>query len=308
MNARSRWGAAALFLTAALALVPANAGGLVKTPAPANAGGLVKTPAPAAPQYTADEVAQREAWEKFLATADIVKSEPIGEGVTHPWKLYLKAGDVEKKAAWKNPTGLQHWKYEIAAYRLDKLLGLNMLPPAVEREFNGKRGALLLWVDSKTSLLKLVEDNEKARKEGRKEEPPPEFEEIVGRGKYITRIWDCLVANEDRTQENILYSADWRTLLIDHSFAFRSSAEYTDQLVYGRNGLKKYENGDPILIKQAPRELVDRIRALDFETVKKAVGSTLTTKEINSVLGRKKILVAEIEEMAKLIGESKFYF
>ncbi len=264
--------------------------------------------AQASAQYKADEVAMRETWEKFLLAADIVKSEPIGEGVTRPWKFTLREGDVEKKAAWKNATGLQNWKYEIAAYRLDKLLGLNMLPPTIERAFDGKRGALMLWVDSKTSLLKLVEDNKKARKEGRKEEPPPRFEEIVGRGKYITRIWDCLVANEDRTQENVLYSADWRTLLIDHSFAFRSSDEYADRLVYGKNGIKKYESGDPILIKQAPRELVDRIRALDVEAVRKAVGSYLTMREIDSVLARKKILVAEIEEMAKLIGEAKFYF
>jgi hypothetical protein len=284
MNARFRWSAAPLVLAAALAA------------------------AVAAPQYKADEVAQRESWEKFLATADITRAEPIGEGVTHPWKLYLKAGDVEHKAAWKNPSTLQKWRYEIAAYRLDKLLDLNLLPPTVEREYNGKRGSLVLWVDSKTSLLKLVEDNEKARKEGRPEEPPPSFEEIVGRGKYITRIWDCLIANEDRTQENILYSADWRTLLIDHSYAFRSSAEYSDRLVYGKNGLKKYESGDLILIKQAPRELVNRIRALDFEAIQKAVGSYLTAQEIHSVLARKKILVAEIEDMAKLIGEAKFYF
>ena len=265
-------------------------------------------PGMAARQYRADEVAQREPWEKFLLTAAIVKAERIGEGVTHPWKFILAEGNIEKRAAWKDATGLQNWKYEIAAYRLDKLLGLNMLPPTVEREFKGRRGAVILWVDSKTSLLKLAEDNEMARKEGRKEEPPLVFKESVDRGKYITRIWDCLIANEDRTQENVLYSDDWRTLLIDHSFAFRSSDEYTNRLVYGRNGIKTYESGDPVLIKQAPRELVDRIRALDVEAVRTAVGPYLTMPEIRSVLARKKLLVAEIEEMAKLIGEAKFYF
>jgi hypothetical protein len=232
----------------------------------------------AGPQYKPSEVAQREAWEGFLQTAEIVKSELIGEGVTNPWKIYLKAGDVERKAAWKGTTGLQEWRFEIAAYRLDKLLGLNMLPPAVERMFNHKRGALILWADSKTSLLKLAEDNEKAKQAGRQVDPPPEFDALVGQGKYATRIWDCLVANEDRTQENILYTDDWRTLLIDHSFAFRSEGEYATKLVYGKNGIKKYENGDPILIKQAPRALVDWIRALDAESVRKAVGPYLTAK------------------------------
>jgi len=269
---------------------------------------LALAPIPSPSQYRADEVAQRETWEKFLATAEIVKSERLGEGVTHPWKLTLRSGGVEKKACWKGTTGLQEWRFEIAAYRLDKLLGLAMLPPSVERDFNGKRGALVLWVDSKTSLLRLVEDNEKARQAGRKEEPPPPFEETVGRGKYATRIWDCLVANEDRTQENVLYTDDWRTLLIDHSYAFRSDGEYADRLVYGKNGIKKYANGDLILIKQAPRALMERIKALDAESIKAAVGSYLTASEIDAVLKRKAILLAEVEEMAKIIGADKFYF
>jgi hypothetical protein len=269
---------------------------------------LALAPIPSLSQYRPDEVARRDAWEKFLATAEIVKSERLGEGVTIPWKLTLRSGDVEKKAVWKGTTGLQEWRYEIAAYRLDKLLGLAMLPPSVERDFNGKRGALVLWADSKTSLLKLVEDNEKARQAGRPEDPPRPFEETVGRGKYATRIWDCLVANEDRTQENVLYTDDWRTLLIDHSYAFRSEGEYADKLVYGKNGIKKYAGGDLILIKQAPRALMERIKALDAESIKAAAGNYLTDSEIAAVLKRKVILISEVEEMAKMIGEGKFYF
>ena len=213
--------------------------------------GAAPRPVPAGPTRSPSATA----WEKFLATAEIVKSERIGEGVTNPWKLTLRAGGSRKKAVWKNPTGLQNWKFEIAAYRLDKLLGLDMLPPAVEREFNGKRGALVLWVDSKTSLLKLVEDNEKARNEGRKEDPSPDFEEIVGRGKYITRIWDCLIANEDRTQENILYSADWRTLLIDHAFAFRLVGRIRGAArLREERASRNTKAATPILIKQAPRD------------------------------------------------------
>jgi hypothetical protein len=268
----------------------------------------LRAAAVAGPQYKPGEVAQRPAWERYLETADIVRSERLGEGVTNPWKITLENSGGEKKAVWKGTTGLQEWRFEIAAYRLDKLLGLNMLPPAVEREFNRDRGAMILWADSKTSLFKLVDDNEKARKAGRQEDPPTEFLDLVGQGKYATRIWDCLIANEDRTQENILYTEDWRTLLIDHSFAFRSEGEYAQKLVYGRNGIKKHENGDPLLINQAPRALVDRIRTLDAASIKKAVGPYLTAKEIAAIISRAKILVAEIEEMAKQIGEAKFYF
>jgi len=53
-------------------------------------------------QFTHREISGREQWEEFLTTAEIVKFERIPKGVTKPWKLYLRKGDIEKKAAWKN--------------------------------------------------------------------------------------------------------------------------------------------------------------------------------------------------------------
>jgi hypothetical protein len=72
-------------------------------------------------QFTAEEIAQRAQWEELLQTAEITKYELIGEGVTKPWRLYLKKGGIEKKAAWKNVDqdsgggARDSWKYEIAA-------------------------------------------------------------------------------------------------------------------------------------------------------------------------------------------------
>jgi hypothetical protein len=56
-------------------------------------------------QFLPDQIAQRPAHEEFLRTAEIVRFEEIGEGVTKPYKLYLRKDGVELKAAWKNPTG-----------------------------------------------------------------------------------------------------------------------------------------------------------------------------------------------------------
>ena len=56
---------------------------------------------------------------------------------------------------------------------------------------------------------------------------------------YLTRAFDCIIANDDRTQQNIRYTKDWRTILIDHSRAFRSTREHTKNLVFGKNGLKE---------------------------------------------------------------------
>ncbi len=259
---------------------------------------------PVSAQFTAEEIAQRPFWEEYLKTAEIVSSEEIGEGVTKPLKLYLQQGDVKSKACWKNPKGLRDgflegWQYEIAAYRLDKLIGLNMIPPAVEREFNGKPGALIYWITSEYSLLDLME----------KKIPIPEAElEHTENMKYVARAWDCLVANDDRTQQNIRYTKDWRVILIDHSQAFRSAKEYTERLIFGRNGIKKTADGKPFLFRRLPRWFVENLRKVDCENIKQAVGSCLTDKEIDAVCKRKALLLNEIDAMIKESGEAKVLY
>jgi hypothetical protein len=259
---------------------------------------------PALAQFTPQEIAERAQWEEFLLTAEIVKSELVGEGVTAPYRLYIKKGDVEKKAAWKNPSGmmggfLEGWQYEIAAYRLDKLIGLDMVPVTVEREFKGKKGALSLWADNKYSLLKMTDLGEKF--------PESALKQTEDR-KYIARLWDCLIANDDRTMQNVLYTDDWRTILIDHSRAFRSSKKYRDRLMFGTNGLKKSEDGRPFLIRRVPRTMLEKIQALDFASIKQAVGPYLKDDEINAIIARKKLIADEISLMIKQNGEDKVLY
>ncbi len=250
-------------------------------------------------QFLPEEIKARPEWEDFLQSAEITGSEPVGEGVTKPYKLYLKRGDQPACGVWKNPEGIRHgylegWRYEIAAYRMDKLLGIGMIPPTVEKEFNGKRGSLQLWVDAEFSLLDVMEEGI---------EIPREHLEHNNRMKYITRTFDSLIANEDRTQQNVLITGDWRVILIDHSRSFRSSPEFTERLMFGREGIQGEK-----MIRSLPRVLVERIRNLDEPSIKEAVGSYLDDTEIRAVLKRKILLLDEIEAMAGLYGEEKFYY
>jgi hypothetical protein len=257
-------------------------------------------PAAARAQFLPDEIAMRPAQEEFLRTAEIVKAAEIGEGVTKPYRLTLRKDGVELTAAWKNPKGMQlgyleGWQYEIAAYRLDKLIGLGMVPPAVERDFQGKPGALVLWAKNKYSLLKIMDDNIPI---------PAEARPRVDNMKYLTRAWDSLIANEDRTQQNVLYTEDWRTIIFDHSRAFRSSGEFAKRLMFGRDGIKVTAQGKPFLFQRLPRPFVDKIKALTFETIRGAVGDTLTDAEIRAILVRRDLIVREVARMIAERGEA----
>jgi hypothetical protein len=250
-------------------------------------------------QFTPAEVSEREQWEEFLKTAEITGSKEIGEGVTKPYELYLKKGDVEWKAAWKNPHGikfgfLEGWQYEIAAYRMDKLLELNMIPPTVEREFNGKKGSLQFWVTKEMSDLE---------REEKKIDIPKDALDRWDKMKYIARAFDSLIGNEDRTQQNILYTKDWRMILIDHSRAFRSTEKFTKKLMFGQNGIA---GNKPF--RRLPRVFVEKIKALTFDSIKSAVGPYLEDKEIKAILTRKDLLLKEIDEMIKEKGEDKVLY
>ena len=191
------------------------------------------------------------------------------------------------------------WQYEIAAYRPDKPIGLNMVPVTMECEFQGRKGDLSLYAEHKYSFLEVAEKNIAI---------PEEAVDRVNKAKWLTRAWASLVANDDLTQQNILVTADWRTILIDHSRAFRSTKEFTERLMYGADGIKKSETGSPFLFRRLPRWFVEKIKSLTFESIKGAVGGTLTDAEIQAILLRRGLLVKEIEAMIKEQGEAKVLY
>ncbi len=251
-------------------------------------------------QFTPEEVSEWARWEEFLKTAEIIKAQEIGTGVNKPLRLFLKQGDVENSGCWKNPRGkiegrIEGWQYEIAAYEMDRLLDLNLVPPTVERKYNGKPGSLQLWCVYKYNLLEIMEENI----------PIPKAKQIHlnNKMKYLARAFDSLIGNADRTQENIHYTEDWRMILIDHSQSFRSGRKFEKQLMFGKNGI---QGSKPF--RRLPRTFIEKIKALDFETIKNAVGPYLTDKEIKAVLKRKELILKEIAEMIKEQGEDKVLY
>jgi hypothetical protein len=170
-------------------------------------------------------------------------------------------------------------------------MGLNMVPPTVERRRNNVLGSLQLGIEH---LMTLKTKNEK------KIPVPPGLKTVLyNRATYLHRAFDNLIANEDRHANNILISADWRLLLIDHSRSFRTSRKFTEKLIY----TDKHREG-PKEMLALPRAFVDKVKGLTAESIRTAVGDTLTDEEIAAVLIRRDLVLAEIDRLIKKNGET----
>ncbi len=252
-------------------------------------------------QFTPEEIAERAKWEDFLQNAEIVAQEQLGgrEAVTQPWKLTLEKDGIKNDALWKDAEGrmkgyMENWRWEIAAYRLDRYLGLNMVPPTAERRFQGSRGSCQLWVTHEMDLKKKVREDIKV----------PSYKVFYfNRATYLHRAFDNLIANEDRHQGNILITKDWRLILIDHSRSFRTTKKFTNKLIYD----EKHKEG-PKLMKELPRTFVEKLKSLNFELIKDIVGEYLTDKEIEAVLARRDLIIKWLDDRIKKVGEDKVLY
>ncbi len=251
-------------------------------------------PALSQAQMKSEVVAEFIQWEEYLKTAEITQSRRMdeSEGVTRPWDLKMEKDGVDARACWKDVNGRQRgywegWKWEVAAYRLDRLLGLNMVPPTVERRFQGDKGSIQLWMNVMMDYAKKQKD---------KIDPPSYKVLPMNRSNYLRWTFDNLIANEDRHLRNILITEDWTLILIDHSRSFRTSKKFTKKLIY--------ENK----MKQLPHDVYQKLKDLTFESIQGTMGSYLRDNEIEAVIKRRDLMLKEIDARIAELGEDKVLY
>jgi hypothetical protein len=252
-------------------------------------------------QFNPEEISEDAKWEKFLETAEITDKRQLGggEAAAAPWRLALEKEGIKHYALWKNPEGMQKgylegWKWEIAAYRLDRYLKLNMVPPAVEREFQGKPGCCQLWVTAEMDL----------RKKAREKIRTPSYKVFHWNNAiYLQRAFDNLIANVDRHLGNILVTKDWRMILVDHTRSFGTTEKFTTELIY----TEKHPAG-PKTMKSLPRTFVEKLKAMNSDLIKEIVEDYLTHEEIEAVLIRRDLILKEIDKLIKKHGEAKVIY
>jgi hypothetical protein len=247
-------------------------------------------------QFASRDLARRAEWEAFLIEAEVVDEEqlPFEQGVTEPWRLTLRRDRVERDAVWKDATGvrggyLEGWRYEIAAYIVDKLLGVGMVPPTALRVHHGRPGSIQLWIDNTSlyrDLVKSPENEERFRSDGWR------------KASYIAQFFDNLIGNEDRHTGNVLVTRDFRAILIDHSRTFRVGPSFTEAIPFSEKNVPADD-----LMRRLPRQLVERTEALTERELRDALGDLLSETEVLAVMSRREILLREVRRIVAQFGE-----
>lgn len=231
--------------------------------------------------------------EQFLRDGEVVRTRTLSEGVTHSRRLTLRDGDLTHDAhfqtvdihkPFKRTTGglelqfADSYKYNIAAYRLDRLLGMRMVPVSVERRIRGETGALTWWVDDV-----LVSEKDRYRK---KISPP----DVEGWNRQIrrARVFNELVYNTDANLGNLLITKSWQLKLIDFTRAFRPFSQ-----------LRAPKN-----LTTIDREFFDALRRLDPARLHTRLHDVLAKSEIKAILARRDRIVARFEKLSRQQGGS----
>jgi hypothetical protein len=225
--------------------------------------------------------------EQMLLTAEPVSVEDVGMGVTKPSKVVLRKDGVEIGAAFKpiqrgRQKGFwESYEAEIAAYELDKILGMNMVPPTVERVIDKQKGSLQYWVED-CKLYKELQGQAPPR--------PSEWSHQLS----VMKMFDVLIMNKDRNAQNFLVDGDWHMVLIDHSRAF-----------IGEDDIGKDEKKLPV---QFDRKLVEKLRSLDAASLEASLGKLLMGGQVKSLIKRRDALLAYLDGLVAERGEARVFF
>jgi hypothetical protein len=236
--------------------------------------------------------------EHFLAKARVVRVQDIPKGVASPRRVTLVLDGVEHQAVFKSIDVYRQgfsqfdagggegdfqdtWMTELAAYQVDRVMAFGRVPATVERFVRNEKGSLQWWVESQFA---------EADREKRAIDPPDH--ELWNRENLRMLLFDNLIYNTDRNANNILIANDWTLRLIDHSRSFRPFS-----------ALKT-----PKQLTRFSRSMLDGMKKLERNDLKKRVGKYLSGYQLRALLVRRDLILKLAAETVAEKGEAAALF
>jgi len=225
---------------------------------------------------------------EFLQTAEVIDATTIETGVNRSQKVTLEQDGVRAHAAFrqtdKTERGIQvggisyrvfrdSFLFEPAAYQLALTIGVTNIPPAVRRRVGRQDGSLQIWIENV-----LDEEGEGFR--------PPDIGAWVHQIRDMI-LFDNFIYNPDRNGGNILVTADYQLMMIDHTRAFQ----------------EKLDILDPERLIQVNRGTWQKFLALTPEEIRDAVRPYLSPREMSDLVRRREAIVEHIQTLIRQRGE-----
>lgn len=244
------------------------------------------------PKLSAAEMRQ------FLLTAKVIKSKGTSKGLTRPRRLTLSDGKITHDAGFQSIDEFRNvmkfdngtteinfqdtYRFNIAAYELAKLLGLeSMMPVTVERKWEGKTGSLTWWLDVK------MDEGERLSKKIH----PPDIE-AWNKQMYRKRVFAQLVCDVDPNVTNVLIGENWEIYMIDFTRAFRLRDDIAQ----------------PKDLERCDRQLLEKLRQLDAAEVRRVTKPHLDEAKIKALMKRRDKIVAVFEKLIQEKGEGEILY
>jgi hypothetical protein len=246
-----------------------------------------------APQLAAAAEFSDAEKEAFLSRAEIVQAKKLDVGITGSKRATLSDGarthDAhiqtvnEFKRRLEGPRGLEldfqdSYAFNVAAYRLDRMIGLGIVPVSVERKVKGELGSVTWWIDD---VQMMALDRHK------KEIAPPRPADYNDQ-MYNVRVFNELVFNTDANLGNILITNDWQIIPVDFTRAFR-----TMKALRGPKNLVKID-----------RRVYEGLRALTIEALEPKMGDLLSKPQLRGLIARRDLILAFFDEQIAAQGEA----
>ena len=245
-----------------------------------------------------ETILTKEQMRQFLLTAKVVKSRQSNKGITNPWRLTLTDGTVthdasfqavdEHKPVMQLATGsevrfVDSYKYNIAAYHLAELLGMDdVLPVYVERTWQGQTGSLSWWLPVKMDEVERHKRNLTA----------PDAD-AWNNQMYKIRVFDQLVYDTDANLTNVLIGEDWKIWRVDFTRAFRLYKDLKDPKAN---------------LVRCDHQLLERLKALNGDEVAERTKHYLTKDEVKAVMARRDKIVEHFQKLISEKGEREVLY
>ncbi|MEP4147554.1 MAG: metallophosphoesterase [Halioglobus sp.] len=230
--------------------------------------------------------------EDFMRTAPVTNVEDIGTGITKPKRVTQERDGTSNDAVFKyedTHPGMEsrskyvtrrnnesdRYQYDVAAYKLDRMLNWQMVPTAVIAEVEGVEGALSDWVEN------AINERDRLEKDLPFEGHCKQWEQY-----RLRFVFDILIHNDDRNLTNILWTKDdFMMKFIDHSLAFRSTEKRPKQY-------KKVDLEVSDLLRK-------RLLSLNERDLKAELLPYLHPRQIEAILARRDLILKEAKTTGK---------